>query len=58
MCRGDTSLVGYFWRDGQPVSHVASVRECVNWEVLDGWARSRMVDMRDLSVFVPLEPSH
>jgi Mycotoxin biosynthesis protein UstYa len=58
MCRGDTTLVGYYWRRGLPVSHVNSVRECVNWEKLDSWARSRMVDMSDLSAFVPLEPSN
>jgi len=58
MCHGDTSMVGYYWRNGLPVSHVRSVRECVNWENLDSWARSRMVDMSDLSVFVPNEPSN
>lgn len=50
-------MVGYFWRGPEIVSHVTSVRECVNWEALDGWARSRMVDMSDFSIFEPLEPS-
>jgi len=51
-------MVGYYWRRGVPVSHVNSVRECVNWEKLDSWARSRMVNMSDLSVFEPFEPSN
>lgn len=50
MCRGDTSLATFYWRGDEPVSHVYSERECVNWEALDKWARTRMVNMTDRSI--------
>ena len=52
MCRGDTTLATFRWKDGLPYSRVYSDHECVNWELLDKWARERMVDMSDYSVFV------
>ncbi|KAJ5245945.1 hypothetical protein N7468_000928 [Penicillium chermesinum] len=45
MCRGDTTLTTFFWKNEIPYSRVYSDHECVNWEALDTWARSRMVDM-------------
>jgi hypothetical protein len=53
MCRGDTTLSTFLWSEGKPFSHVYSDHECVNWQSLDTWARSRMVDMSDLSVLEP-----
>lgn len=50
MCRADTSLATFFWRGDEPVSRVYSERECVNWELLDKWARTRMVNMTDRSI--------
>ncbi|KAL4994490.1 hypothetical protein BDV10DRAFT_151154 [Aspergillus recurvatus] len=50
MCRGDTTLSTFRWKDGLPHSRVYSDHECVNWAVLDGWARGRMVDMSDYSI--------
>jgi len=47
MCRGDPSMTTMFWRDGLPTSRAYSDHECANWEALDTWARSRMLDMRD-----------
>ncbi|KAM3078903.1 hypothetical protein ACMFMF_003831 [Clarireedia jacksonii] len=50
MCRGDTSLATFIWRDGRPVSRVYNDRECVNWEKLDMWARTRMTNLSDISI--------
>lgn len=61
MCRGDPALATSFWRDALPTSRAYSDHECVNWEALDGWARSRMLDMNDPEIFVSfafLFPSH
>ncbi|KAE8418449.1 hypothetical protein BDV36DRAFT_295093 [Aspergillus pseudocaelatus] len=52
MCRGDTTLATFRWVDGLPYSRVYSDHECVNWEALDQWARSRMVDMSDYRMLV------
>lgn len=52
MCRGDTTLATFRWIDGLPYSRVYSDHECVNWQLLNGWARERMVDMSDYSVLV------
>ncbi|KAI1409257.1 hypothetical protein F5Y13DRAFT_182154 [Hypoxylon sp. FL1857] len=49
MCRGDTTLGTFFWRDGVPTSRVYTDNECVNWYALDHWARQRKVDMDDYS---------
>ena len=53
MCRADMSLATFYWRDGKPVSRVESERECVNWEIIDKWARDQMVDVSDTSILVP-----
>ena len=50
MCRGETSLATFIWRDGHPVSRVYNDRECVNWEKLDMWARTRMANLSDISI--------
>ncbi|KAI0867571.1 hypothetical protein GGS24DRAFT_515174 [Hypoxylon argillaceum] len=51
MCRGDTTLGTFFWRDGVPTSRVYTDNECVDWNALDNWARQRKVDMSDYSQF-------
>ncbi|KAI8950686.1 hypothetical protein F4801DRAFT_548030 [Xylaria longipes] len=51
MCRGDTTLGTFFWRDGVPTSRVYTDNECVDWDALDHWARQRRVDMSDYSQF-------
>ncbi|KAI1465031.1 uncharacterized protein F4812DRAFT_439306 [Daldinia caldariorum] len=51
MCRGDTTLGTFFWRDGVPTSRVYTDNECVDWYALDHWARQRMVNMTDYSQF-------
>lgn len=51
MCRGDTTLGTFFWRDGIPTSRVYTDNECVDWYALDYWARKRMVNMTDYSIF-------
>ncbi|KAL4943309.1 hypothetical protein BDV06DRAFT_211162 [Aspergillus oleicola] len=52
MCRGDTTLSTFRWGDnGLPYSRVYSDHECLDWGVLDGWAR-RMVDLSDYSILV------
>ncbi|CAG8956369.1 hypothetical protein HYFRA_00003751 [Hymenoscyphus fraxineus] len=50
MCRGDTTLATFRWADGKPYSTVYSDHECVDWDMLDSWARGRMVDMSDYSI--------
>ena len=50
MCRGDMSLATFWWRDDEPVSRVYSDRECVNWDTLDTYARSVMVNMTDRAI--------
>ncbi|KAL5086659.1 hypothetical protein Trisim1_008744 [Trichoderma cf. simile WF8] len=50
ICRGDVTLSTFQWLEGKPFSRVYSDHECVNFEKLDTWARSRMVDTKDLSV--------
>ncbi|KAK7948428.1 uncharacterized protein PG986_009314 [Apiospora aurea] len=52
MCRGDTTLGTFFWRDGVPTSRVYTDNGCVDWYKLDHWARQRKVDMADYSQFV------
>ena len=52
VCRGDTTFTPMFWRDGLPTSRVDSIHECVDWDRLDSYARSRMVDMSDPSILV------
>ncbi|KAL8765967.1 MAG: hypothetical protein Q9209_007114 [Squamulea sp. 1 TL-2023] len=47
ICRGDTALGTFMWKDGLPYSRVYSDHECVDWDRLDKWARGRMVDMSD-----------
>ncbi|KAI1198161.1 hypothetical protein F5X97DRAFT_323731 [Nemania serpens] len=51
MCRGDTTLGTFFWRDGIPTSRVYTDNECVDWNALDHWARKRSVNMSDYSQF-------
>ncbi|PHH90570.1 hypothetical protein CDD83_3257 [Cordyceps sp. RAO-2017] len=55
MCRGDTALALFRWGKGKPYSTVESTHECVDWDRLDGWARGRAVDLRDLGVLVAEE---
>lgn len=52
MCRSDPTLATFFWRDAMPTSRAYSDHECVIWEELDAWARSRMLIMEDLKVLV------
>lgn len=48
MCRGDPTLTTMFWRDGLPTSRSYDDHECVDWTVMDDWARSRVVDLTKL----------
>ncbi|KAF2186439.1 hypothetical protein K469DRAFT_663313 [Zopfia rhizophila CBS 207.26] len=50
ICRGDTTLTAMLWNVSLPVSHSYSDNECVDWEAIDTWARSRMVNMSDTSM--------
>jgi len=50
MCKGDVTLGTFEWAQGKPFSRVYSDHECVDWPRFDRWARSRMMDMTDLSV--------
>jgi len=53
MCRGDVTMGTFFWRpDGMATSRVYTDNECVDWQALDTWARKRMVNTSDYSLFV------
>lgn len=43
MCRGDTSLATFFWKDGKPKSRNWSDHVCVDWEKLYNFAMDRSV---------------
>lgn len=49
MCRADSTLATFFWRDGVPTSRVYADHECVDWNVFDKWARSRMLVLKDMN---------
>jgi len=53
MCRGDTVLSTFQWASGKPYSRVNSDHECVDWDRLDAWARSRMVDLSSYDILEP-----
>ncbi|THC91034.1 hypothetical protein EYZ11_009516 [Aspergillus tanneri] len=46
MCHGDIGLITYQWSPGSllPIANATS-HQCVNWERLDQWTKSRTVDM-------------
>ena len=54
MCRADATVTTMFWRDGLPTSRAYSDHECVDWNVFDDWARSRMMDMSNPEILVCL----
>ena len=46
MCRADISLVTFEWQapdNPKPAPRSNAERECINWQLLDGWARERAV---------------
>jgi hypothetical protein len=55
MCRGDVSVGTFQWAEGKPFSRVWSDHECINWDRLDTWARTRMFDLSDFSVLASTE---
>lgn len=57
MCRGDITLGTFFYRqDGYITSRVYTDHECIDWHALDSWARKRMVNMNDYSMFEEMRP--
>jgi Mycotoxin biosynthesis protein UstYa len=49
MCRADMALSTFYWNTTStfPASRVYSDHECVDWERLDAWSRSRMFIIND-----------
>ncbi len=43
-------LTTMFWRDGLPTSRSYSDHECVNWDALENWVRSRMVGLQNPTI--------
>ena len=51
MCRGDPSLATFSWVNNTILkSRVYSSHECVDWERLEEWATSRMIDVSNRSI--------
>lgn len=50
MCRGDPTLAFFTWDAGIPKSKRDTTNECANWEKLNAFAESRMVDVSDYSI--------
>lgn len=54
MCRADVAMQTLYWTDEQrtPAHNFETEHECLNWEALDAWAASRMVDIHDPRMLV------
>lgn len=54
MCRADVAMQTLRWEDGQraPAHNFETEHECVNWEALDAWAASRMVNIHDPKMLI------
>lgn len=54
MCRADVAMQTLHWTDDQrtPAHNFETEHECLNWEALDAWAASRMVDIHDPKILV------
>lgn len=54
MCRADVAMQTLHWTDEQrtPAHNFETEHECLNWEALDAWAASRMVDIHDPRMLV------
>ncbi|KAI1818234.1 hypothetical protein GGS20DRAFT_597172 [Poronia punctata] len=59
MCHGDTTVRPFEWLrdvDGQvigPTVKPGTLHQCVDWDKLSTWARSRRIDLADRSLLVP-----
>lgn len=54
MCQGDPSPLVYKWHATQPVpiGEMHYEHECVNWDSLNEWAHSRLVDVYEPGLVV------
>lgn len=54
MCRAEVTMTTYDWDPKKiyPQPHLAYEHECVNFEALDDWAKSRSFDITDPKYFV------
>jgi len=52
ICRGDTTLATFEWREKKPFSFQFTDHECVKWDKIVSWAEKRKVDTTDYSLFV------
>ncbi|KAI0187900.1 hypothetical protein EV127DRAFT_435571 [Xylaria flabelliformis] len=59
MCHGDITVTSFKWlhdRDGhviEPTTKEGALHQCVRWDTLSGWAKSRRVDLFDPNLLVP-----
>lgn len=54
MCRAEVTMTTYDWDPKKiyPQPHLAYEHECVDFEALDNWAKSRSFDITDPKYFV------
>ncbi|MCJ1465742.1 hypothetical protein MMC07_004361 [Pseudocyphellaria aurata] len=54
MCRADVAMQTLHWEPDQrtPAHNFETEHECLDWEALDAWAASRMVDIHDPKILV------
>ena len=54
MCRAEVTMTTYDWDPKKiyPQPHLGYEHECVNFEALDNWAKSRSFDITDPKYFV------
>lgn len=54
MCRADAAIQTLYWKPTQrvPAPNFDTPHECLNWNNLDSWAATRMVDIFDPEMLV------
>lgn len=62
MCRADVSVIPFTWlvdsehETPAPTMQSGSQHECINWDKLERWAKSRRLDLSDEELLVPPPP--
>jgi hypothetical protein len=63
MCAGNTALYSFQWPDSneevrKPKTKTNSERTCVDWNLIDQWARNRSIGMSPTLERPDVEPDH
>jgi len=45
MCRGDTALTTFYYRNHKKAAKLLVEHECINWNKLEDWASQRAIDI-------------